>query len=239
MTFIGKLFVLVNLALSLILATAAFGVYSSSIDWSDNKGKSGQPDGRLVAVKAEIAELGKLLNQAEADWQEVRNELLQREQARRASRDVYADQLAALYQGKAAVRMVGPDLPDGRLNLVPAEEVPGVPLMPLNVYVDKVRELREENATLRKEIEAKVKENTELTNQLIGEGDKKGLRQLLVEEREKNLGILTEEAIMEGLRINTLVEEQLILKRQASVQQTVEELVKYLKQKHQVGGAAN
>jgi hypothetical protein len=236
MTFIGKLFLMLNLGLSLVMATAAFAAYSSGIDWSDKKGSGGQPDGKLVAVKAELGELEKQLRLADDTWRVTRAELIDREQYRLVMRDGYARELQAVYAGKAALRTVGPDRPDGQLNLVPAEEAPGVPLMPLNVYQARVKELREENDRIRRDLQAKLAENIELTNQLTGspDGQVKGLRRLLFEEREKNLGIVNEAGIVEGMRINALVEKQLVEKRLDSVLESVEQLQKYLKMKHGV-----
>src|SRR5262245_20508810 len=96
MTFVGKLFVLVNLMFSLILAAGAFVVYSSGIDWSEPKGK-------LVPVKAEIGELTKQLQLADASWGAVRTELLDREDQRRGDRAFYAQQLSELFTSKDPV----------------------------------------------------------------------------------------------------------------------------------------
>jgi hypothetical protein len=247
MTFIGKLFVMLNLGLSLAMATAAFAAYSSGIDWSDKKGAAGQPDGKLVAVKAEITELGQQLALVDQSWRAIRSELLDREQYRLATRDFYAAQLREVYTGSKdaagrvvpAVRTVGPDRPDGGLNMVPAEEAPGVTLMSLSFYQARVKDLRDENARIRKDLEAKLAENTALTNRLTGspDGKDKGLRRLLFEEREKNLGLVSEAGITEGMRINALVESQLVNKRLDSITQSVEQLQKYLKMKHGVDAA--
>lgn len=246
MTFIGKLFVMLNLGLSLIMATAAFAAYSSGIDWSDKKGASGQPDGKLVAVKADIAEVEKQLRLADDSWRTIRAELLDREQYRLTERGRYAAHLREVYtglnaQGKAvpSVSTVGPDRPDGQLNMVPAEEAAGVSLMSLTTYQARVKELRDENGRIRQDFEAKLKENTELTNQLTGspDGKVKGLRRLLFEEREKNLGLVSEAGIAEGMRINAMVESQLVNKRLDSVLESIDLLQKYLKLKHGVDAA--
>jgi hypothetical protein len=67
----------------------------------------------------------------------------------------------------------------------------------------------------------------------------KGLRRLLFEEREKNLGIVSEAGITEGMRINAMVESQLVNKRLDSVLESIELLQKYLKMKHGVDAAKN
>lgn len=239
MTFLGKLFVALNLGLSLIMATAAFAAYASSVDWSERKGTAGQPDGKLVAVKAELNELGQQLSLADQTWREIRRELLDREQYRLTVRAFYGAQLREVYTARGGIRTVGPDRPDGQVNLIPAEELPGTPLMSLVVYQTRVKALGDENTRIRKDLEAKLAENIALTNRLTGspDGKDKGLRRLLFDEREKYLGLVSEAGITEGMRINALVESQLVNKRLESITASVEQLQKYLKMKHGVDAA--
>lgn len=242
MTLFGKLFVLVNLAASLVLGTMAFSIYSNGIDWSDNKGTAGGPPGRLAVKKADVTELSKQLAFTADGWAAARNEVWTREDARRAYRGYYAGELEKLYTSKNAVDQLSPD---GQLDqrgvpqLVPAFEVPDVRLQSLSYYLEKSRELTAENARLRKELEAKVKEDTELTNRLTGDPERKtkGLRMLIADERVKRQGITDEIGIVEGLRVNRLVESELILKRLSSINERVQELTAYLKQRHKVDAA--
>lgn len=242
MTYLGKVFALLNLGLSLLLATAAFSTYTTGVDWSDTAAKGNQPAGKLAPLKAELTEISKQLGIAEANWKIARAELWRREDQRRADRVWYAEKLRALYVGKGPVEVVAPSRPgaqtgsSGRPEMVPAEESPGVRLQPLAFYAAKVQELRDENGRIRKELEAKVKEHAELTSQVIGDPERKlkGLRTLINEERAKRLGITDEEGIVEGLRINTLVESELVVKRLESIDERVRELTNYLKKRHGV-----
>jgi len=247
MTFLGKLFLFLNLALSLALATFAFGVYSSGIDWSDNPAKGAQQPGKLVARKNEVNELSKnQLPLANQSWKAARTELWTREDQRRVERAWYATELSKLYPNKEGVvvqqvvqEKAGGD-GGGRPKLEPAAEAEGVPLRTLGYYLARQQEHREENARIRMELEAKVKEDVELTNQLTGDPERKtrGLRQLLNDERAKRLGIIDEVGITEGIRVNTTVGSELVLRRLESINQRIRELEAYLKKVHGVDAVA-
>jgi hypothetical protein len=239
MTFLGKLVVLVNLVFSAGLAIAAFAAYSSGIDWSTNKGDKDRPAGKLVAVQAEIAELTKQLQLADSSWRDARAELRQTEDRRRADRTFYQTELHNLFVSKDPINIVGPDAP-GATTARPAMVKPDPALSSLTVYQGEVQQLREQNARLRKDLDAKVKEDTALTNLMTGDPEKKtkGLRKELVEERDKYLGLNSEAGIAAGMRINALVERELIQKRLDSVNEGVAQLRKYLKMKHGVDAPA-
>jgi hypothetical protein len=241
MTFLGKLFVLVNVTLSAVLAFLAFGVYSGSIDWSDNPAKAGQPPGKIVAKKAEITELGQQLKLADDTRKMARAVVFSREEQRRGDREWYSRHLRDLYTGKGQVKIVAADKgldAAGRPVMVDAEEAPGIPLMSLTVYSTRWQDLRAENARIRKDLEAKVKEDTDLTIQLTGdsEGKTKGMRRILAEERVKFAGVIDEQGVVEGLRVNTAVESELVLKRLETLNERLTELTKYLKMKSGVDG---
>jgi len=122
--------------------------------------------------------------------------------------------------------------------MVDAEDVPGVRLQPHPVYVAQSKQLREENEQVLKELEAKIKEDAELTNQLLGDPEKqiRGLREQISEERNKILGITRELGIMEGLRVNTNVQSEIILMRNEAVKERIRELEAYLKAKTALDG---
>jgi hypothetical protein len=238
MTFIGKLFLCVNLVLSLAMATAGFAAFSSGVDWSDNAAKGAQPAGKLVAKKAEVADLGKQLALAFDSWKVAGDVLTTREDERRVERVWYTAELAKLFEPKN-VQIVSPDKPGettGRPTLVPGVEIGMVPLMGMAHYIAKLQEHRDENVKIRTDLEAKIKEDTDLTTQLTGDPERKtrGLRRTIVEEREKRLGIIEEAGLVEGLRVNRMVEAELILKRLEAIEERVRELTTYLKKVHDV-----
>lgn len=241
MTFIGKLFVLVNLAMSLMLATLAFIAYSAGIDWSNNAAKAGQDPGKIVPRKSQMDDLLKAqLPLAEQNWRSARKDLWEREDVRRTDREWYAKQLREVEEGKGPLQVVVrnkdgmADPGKGELPLVDAEEVAGTPLQPRKEYVKRIENDRAENVKIRADLEEKVKEDTKLTNELVGEGKKKGLRREVTEEREKRLGVVAEQGIVESLQINSAVDSELVLKRLESIDERVRELSSYLRVRHGV-----
>jgi len=245
MTFVGKLFVLCNLALSLMLGVMGFGVYLTGIDWSADRGKAGLPDGKLFSKRAELDDILKSqLPVAEASWRQAGKELWDSETVRRIDRDWYVEQLNLLIKGNNPVMEVVRDKIDprtGRPVLAPAEEsAGGNPLLTLPVYQTQLAEVRAENARLREQLETKVKEDVALTNKLLGdkEAQLRGLRELLVQERRiKQQGILAEKGVVEGMRINATVDSELIFKRLELINERIDELHRYLKLRHGVDTA--
>ncbi len=75
MTFIGKLFVMINLAISLLMAVTAFGLYASGIDWTDRAAKEGQPEGKMQGLRKEIDDVVARLSLAEGSWKAARQEV--------------------------------------------------------------------------------------------------------------------------------------------------------------------
>ncbi|MFM7151340.1 MAG: hypothetical protein ACKO23_16005 [Gemmataceae bacterium] len=242
MTFIGKLLLLVNFAFSLMLAAVAFAAYSSSLDWSDRKETAKALGGVLAPLRADIAEVSKQVAQAQESWKTSRYDLFAREELRRANRLFYQQRLQEPLNSKNPLSMPVLEAP-GEIGtqpprMVDAEDVPGVRLQPYPVYVAQAKQLREENEQVLKELEAKVKEDAELTNQLLGDPEKqiRGLRDQLSEERHKILGITRELGIMEGLRVNTNVQSEIILKRNEAVNERIRELEAFLKAKTALDG---
>lgn len=239
MTSIGKILVLVNLAISLVLATLAFGVYSSGLDWSNNKAKSGQPGGKLDDRIVEITRLKSELSLAYGSWVESGETLWKKEDERRTERAWYAQELYDLRAGKGQVKMVA-------RNRVPGATVrPGMEphvdgWLSMAAYDARLAQVRADTAQVRKELDAKIEEDKELTNLLAGsaDGKTKGLRQLLREEYVKKDGLRAEVGIVEGLRINRLVESELILKRLDAINERIGELEAYIKLKGGVDTSA-
>jgi hypothetical protein len=227
--------VVINLALSLGMATIAFGIYANGVDWSDKAAKGTQPAGMFVGKDAEIKDLGSQLNVADGSWRAARLVVFTREEQRRVDREWYALQLREMFTGKNIVQMVDPDKgpadASGRPTLVNALEAPMVPLQPMHVYLARFQQARDENNRIRKDLEARVKEDIDLTNQLTGDPDRKtkGIRRLITDERVKQEGLIAETGIVEGLRVNRIVEAELILKRLDSISDRVRELEEYLR----------
>ncbi|MFO0930635.1 MAG: hypothetical protein U0736_26995 [Gemmataceae bacterium] len=246
MTFIGKLFVMLNLALSLVLGTVAFGVYSGGLDFSSNPAKGSQPPGLLVAKLNDIKDLQAQQPVVEGSWRTARTELDTREDTRRDDSVWYGEELRKLKAGgNAEINVVvqekgGAEPPAGRPRLARAEESAGNALRVAPYYVAQLETLRKENEEIRAQLETRVKEDTSLTNKLAGDLEKKlrGLREQLARERVKKAGIVEEQGILNGQRVNATVESELIFKRLETLDERIAELTRYLKRKYNVDATA-
>jgi len=241
MTFIGKLFVMLNLVLSMLMAGAAFSLYSTNPDMTDKPGKGDAPPGKLVPLKAEFDELLKQMALIEGSWASAHNSLLAQEEARGKYRAWYDAEMKKLYPATTAkIQEVSSDAPDkdSPVTMKDAEEAPGggKNLLPYDAYVKQLKDNQDQNDKLRKSLTAKIKEDTDLTGELVGDADKgnRGLRQRIGDERVKRQGIVDEQGIEDGLRVNTEFESELIRNRLQLINKRLNELKVYLKKRHSV-----
>jgi hypothetical protein len=93
MTFLGKLFVMVNVAVSLFMAFAAFGLYANTVDWGYDAAKPGQAGGVIKEKQAEIKEFTTMQGPVENAWKQARTTLADAEQARRDDKAFFASEL--------------------------------------------------------------------------------------------------------------------------------------------------
>jgi len=198
MTWFGKGLVFFNLVLSLVLGTWAMTLYTSRIDWSDQKGKDGQPDGELVRRIAQAQEGWSRIPSAAANWEEARAILLAMENGaaklklngkeskvngRQANREWYQAELEFLRSKATAMQPCqalvlddqrrltfnDPDPLTPRPKMLPVMDRAGKPLRSLASYNEEEKTLF---ASLKKEqerLEAATKEDTRLTLLLIGD----------------------------------------------------------------------
>jgi len=245
MTLVGKLFVLFNLVLSLMMATVAFGLYATGIDWSNNKAKAGQPGGKLSDVEEEIKQLQQALYVAESGYRSNRIPVFKREDTRRSDHEWYAAQLRFLNSTDLDVKqvVVAKGLitldKDGKPVLMQAPERPGDDGSPnlrgRRHFERELNDLWNKHKILQGNLSEKVVEDTQLTNVLIGdETNTKGLRHRLADERVKRLGVMDELGITEGLKENIRIESDLSLNRVQELDDRIQELVRYLKRRHNV-----
>ena len=243
MTFIGKLFVMINLAISLLMAATAFGLYVNGVDWTDKGAKEGQAEGKMLALRKSIDDVIARLPLAENSWKAARADVRTREDIRRTERTWSDAEMAKLAGGKDVVFMV--DSVESAKNpaarpVMKAAEFSGQPLMTREVYDERLKDFQKQNTTIRENLEKKVKEDETLTRKLAGdkEGDPepriRGIRREIAEERVKRLGLIDEQGITKALEVNVAVESELILKRLDALDERIQELGRYLKKKHNV-----
>ncbi len=239
MTLLGKILVCVNFVMSLFMAAWALGLYTQRVDWSNTQAKSGKPEGVLATRQRQVKEAWEKLLPAEARHRSAEASLRTLEQRRPGDRTFYADELKHLARGadeRSPARTIswkagrmemekqGPDRAE-RPKMVVYRDKAGRQLRSLDSY------RKEFDATLvsilqaMDDYEKAVKRDTELTQEIAGiQGRTKGLRQRLCDEDDKTRRVLDEQAALEPIMINANVESQLLLKRQKSLLERLQEL---------------
>jgi len=251
MTTAGKVFVLINVGLSLFWAVAAFALYATSIDWGYDPTKpAGTAGGIIAEKKKEIESQQPLQFPIEKSWRDAREELSRREKLMREDRNFYAAQFehnrskARLLPGEFArvailrtplaaapdkddVAVVEKDLP----KMEDAKDRSGKEMQSQAAYRDQLDKARKDNAALLSDLDAEIKKDVALTNRMLDRPPLKGLRTLLVDERFKREGVVEEQRLVEPQLVNTEVESALILKRLEGLQERIGELERYMKKR--------
>src|SRR6516162_2924960 len=101
LTGLGKLLVLLNVALSLGLAALAFGIYSNRIDWPGTTPPSGGEKAEFAERKAALEEAQKAARIALGRWEEAGAKLAHLEARRPKEQEFYVQSLQNL-EGKDA-----------------------------------------------------------------------------------------------------------------------------------------
>jgi hypothetical protein len=248
MTFLGKLFVLFNVAMSLFMAFAAFGLYVNGVDWGYDVAKPNQIGGVLKERQDEIAQLASMQVPSEKAWKAERAKLWAAEDARRADIAFYVKELDH-NRNKAT-----PDNAPGRAVVIESfrakRDNTGRPVMkvakirgdkekedeltPLGsraYYEAQLKAKQEENLKILTDVEKQVQEDIRLTKQIYDKDTKRGLRTDLVDERVKRQGVQAERRLVAPLYVNTAVESELSLKRLETMQARIDELKAYIKKR--------
>jgi len=93
MTFLGKLFVMINAGFSLVLAFWALGLYFTGIDWGYDVAEPGKKGGLIDEKQKEINALRKEQVGAAGGWKAARPPLWKAEEDRRKARAYYVKEL--------------------------------------------------------------------------------------------------------------------------------------------------
>jgi hypothetical protein len=165
MTLIGKLLVLLTVALSVTMAFWAFGVYTQRIEWAGKVSGAAAHDEltkRRERIKPQQSTgygLQDSVAAAEARWKVSAQNLTGIEPLRAQNKKWYGEQLTLLVKGPGPVKTA--DYKDGRLVfdpntirpvLVDAKDKAGQPLQNRDFYVDKYNERKDQIATAMDEI---------------------------------------------------------------------------------------
>jgi hypothetical protein len=253
MTFLGKLFVMVNVALSLTLAFVAFGLYANSVDWGYDPAKPGQPGGVLKEKQDEIKQLQPVQYPAENTWRQARQKLLASEQYRRDDRAFYAAEFEHLRtkatKDNPARQVVydklrpkrDPKAPSRPL-MEPAKDRADKDLLSRAIYDNELRTAQKDNLALLDELDGLIKEDIEETRKMLDLPGRrlpdgpdprgvKGLRTLLQEERMKREGIEAEQRLVRPLFVNVAIESELVFQRIEAMEERIKELQNYIKKR--------
>lgn len=226
MTFIGKLFVMLNLVISLMMAAFGVGLFTSGIDWTEKAAKGSDPAGLTAQRKAALKEVTDAIAPVEAGWRDANEALLVREEMRQSDQKWYTEELVHVRSRATdtdpardievqdnGVPKADPKTPRRPLR-IPAEDRAKKPLLSIAAYDGLLKKSQAENEThldqLAKEFDADIL----LTNRLTApKGEKIGLRDKLVLERIKRLGIIEETESVEHLGTKAVVEAAVIGER--------------------------
>ncbi len=228
MTLAGKILVLLNLTLALAMAFWAVGVYTQHIDYK-TPAPPGADEGPLAKLNREIKDRGEDLGAAELRWARPYKFLGPITQQRQLNQKWYGEQLAAMRQGQgplqvASVKAGQLDLDPknyGRPLLVEAKDANDQPLQPLATYEKAYAEAKQAVADAQAELKKQINRDTELTQEIGGDN---GVRAQLAREEQKQKDVLAEQEYLRPLLVNSLVEGELLVKRQADLEARVKQL---------------
>jgi hypothetical protein len=239
MTLVGKILVVLNFVIAVLMLTCALGIYTQRIDWFSKGGGADKTQSEITKRAERITQLWRALQGSESRWQTAMATAWTPQQQRRELDKWYDAQLKAMDAGPAPVKV--PVYKDGRMFLqtdkttgliVPLMEEgkdrAGLPLRSLEVYKQEIETTqRSIQVELDKLLKAQ-KEDTELTLKLGGDlesgGKFKGLRQRLHEEQVKQERVDAEVKILSPLLVNSEVEGDLLLKRHEQLLRRMSEL---------------
>jgi energy-coupling factor transporter ATP-binding protein EcfA2 len=238
MTLFGKVLVLLNLVFSFLLAGWSFALYANRIDWANTK------EGEYTVRDTELKALWQGVRPAEASWRSARARIEAQEAQRITERRWYVAQMEharSQADGNNPVQAVvfadrddpalgvrkGQVMLDakngGRPLMAPAKDRAGQPLLSMAAYDREGEKIEQAMVVVLQKHEDQIKEDTVLTERLLGP---KGLHQRLLAEKGKRERVAEEITLTRPQLINTVVESELILKRERQMRARIEELKK-------------
>jgi len=244
MDLFGKILVLANFALSLMMAAIGGAVLFYRVDWSDapTDAATGAPPGELVARIAKVKELQALVTPADAYWRETRASLLAQEERRKGDEIWYAAELEHLKTGDASKKPIlalvfdkGVTTPDpannGRPQMAPVADRFGTPLRSLVWYNQQQGAVNADTTTVLDKIDKASQEDKTLTSLLLTEKQAdgsilRGLLDRIKDEASKQDGIAKEDELVFLTEGQVRADSQLLLLRKTALEKRVKELEK-------------
>jgi hypothetical protein len=245
MTLVGKLFVMVNVFLSLGMMALGIGLYTTRINWTD-KETAGEPPAEMKKRKDRLAAQFSTLATAAARQANAEKLLVAVEDQRRRNEAWYNAELFHIQYtaseqqpARTAVLQGGVTVPGGPNNPAPilmenaverSDGKTGPPdvLRSSAAYRDDLEKIdgkiKEAMAQLSAENKKAEEKGAVLVNKEVNKEIKPGLRQLVEDEQNKGDRVLAEQNRLRPLLVNAYVEIQLLAKRHEQLEKQVEAL---------------
>jgi hypothetical protein len=240
-TRIGKILVMLNVTVALLLCAWAVGVFTRHIEFSADLSKSA-PD-TVMQVRALQEQLKPQaprpayglwdeLSASEAHWKGVSGNLAKVEEWRPRNQKWYEARLADL--AKSAVAVKKPGHKDARVEvirndpdnyglpvMVDATDKAGQPLLGKAPYLEEYKDKQAAIVNAQDDLKRYTEEDASLTARIGSVG---GLRDQIAAEIDKRERVLAEQEFLKPLLVNSRVEGELLFRRRAELESRLKEL---------------
>jgi len=233
MTLLGKLLVVLNTILSVLMLGWALLVYLHREDWSSQSATPGQQSGEVGRRNDRVKQLWTVLDPAEKDRGSEQAELVKLEEAWVSNQPWYATEMENVR--KSAQPLQTPVYKDGKVaveegnigrpQMEAAKDWAGRPLKSAQVSLDELNATLQQIDDAVKALGAAIDQEREQTELLVGKGKgDKGFRQRLADEEAElaQLAVVAKE--LQSKYTNTQVEAELLLSRRTQLKARIEEL---------------
>ena len=244
MTLVGKLFVMVNVFLSLGMMALGIGLYTTRINWTD-KETAGEPPSEMKKRKDRLTAQYSTLATAASRQASAEKLLVAVEDQRRKNEAWYNAELFHIQYtaseqqpARTAVLQGGVPVPGGANNPAPilmenaversdAKTGPADLLRSAAAYRDDLEKtdgkIKEQMAALAVENKKAEEKGAVLVNKEVNKVIIPGLRQLVEDEQNKGDRVLAEQNRLRPLLVNAYVEIQLLGKRHEQLEKQVKD----------------
>jgi hypothetical protein len=231
MAIIGKILVLLTVAISLVLFVFAFGVFTNSIDWGWKPEFARQEFGTKIASefdkrKAVLKDLDESKTRFLDGWTKARVNLIKTEEHIAEAQLRYVDELNRIQSAKTAVKIA--DLKK-RIPWTTEPKFTDETTKSFTTYVGEINNLTKEINQVRDDIATIIDKEKDVTEKLIGKEEQKGKRDkgiyaLIDLEKAVQRRAQEEMADLRELYVQELVDSQSYVDRQDSLRRRLHEL---------------
>jgi hypothetical protein len=237
MTLFGKILVVLTTAVSLLLAAWAFGVYTRHLQWSMDTNKSANETVLQVQRLQERltpkggSGLWADLTASEQHWSGSNKRLVTIEPKRPFNQKWFDNHLTELTKSANPVKR--PKYKNGAVEVIETVQNFGLPVMEdatdkigqplkgLDFYRKDYEDRQQVIKVTMEKLADAIKKDEQLTEQI---GGPNGLRVQIAREVDKRQRVLSEQEYLKPLLVNSVIEGELLQKRQAALEARVKEL---------------